>query len=104
MVNYLQIRLILVLYCKVAMVGAIDNVNGSLRMRTRDKGGLSHCVRHAYRGRGSENSDFGAYVLNGRPLSRGHTASGRALDKSSEIFNLAHGAQPITYKKTLSSD
>ena len=35
------------------------------------KGGLSHCVRHAYKGGGgSENSDFGAYVLNGRPLTQ----------------------------------
>ena len=52
------------------MAGAIDNINGSLRMRTRGEGGFSHCVRHAYRGGGgSENLDFGAYVLNGRPLS-----------------------------------
>ena len=61
-VNYLQIQLT---YCKVAMAGAIDNIIGSLRMRTRGRGVWATAVQG---GEGSENSDFGAYVLNGRPL------------------------------------
>ena len=48
------------------MAGATDNINGSLRMRTQGEGGLA--TAYAMRTGGSENLDFGAYVLNGRPL------------------------------------
>ena len=67
------------------MASAIDNHYGSLRMRTRGEGGLSHCVRHVYRGRGSENSDFGAYVLNGRSQ---RTERMMRIDNTGESMNL----------------
>ena len=59
------------------MAGAIDIINVSLRMRTRG-GGVEPLRTPCVQGEGSENSDFGAYVLNGRPHST-YASMGRGV-------------------------
>ena len=71
MVNYLQIRL---KYGKVAMAGVIDNINGSLRMRTRGEGGVEPLRTPCVQGEGgSENSDLvRTYLMDGPFAPRFH--------------------------------